>query len=182
MGLNTLSDRACEKDTKQQHDELMALLNAHPDLSSSDRSSVIRTLLSSGNSSGSFSLLPASPKIFHGCESELKDDGQCTPPEFRPHCHPQWKPSIHMYFVPCHSSPTYKELAATIADHIGLEKGSNMAKKIAHHFAHTPPSFLVLDNLETPWEPLSSRSEVEEFLSLLTNVPHLGLIVCELIP
>ncbi|KAJ7240914.1 hypothetical protein C8J57DRAFT_1527246 [Mycena rebaudengoi] len=62
-----------KKDAKQQHDELMALLNAHPDLCSSDCSSVIRTLLSSGNSSGSFSLLPASPKIFHGCESELKD-------------------------------------------------------------------------------------------------------------
>jgi cytochrome c-type biogenesis protein CcmH/NrfG len=29
-----------KKDAEQQHDELMALLNAHPDLSSSDRSSV----------------------------------------------------------------------------------------------------------------------------------------------
>jgi hypothetical protein len=29
-----------KKDAKQQHDELMVLLNAHPDLSSSDRSSV----------------------------------------------------------------------------------------------------------------------------------------------
>jgi hypothetical protein len=29
-----------KKDAKQQHDEFMALLNAHPDLSSSDRSSV----------------------------------------------------------------------------------------------------------------------------------------------
>jgi hypothetical protein len=53
----------------------------------------------------------------------------------------------------------------TIADHIGLEKGSNNAKKIAHYLAHAPPSLLVLDNLETPWEPHSSWSEVEEFLS-----------------
>jgi hypothetical protein len=52
-----------------------------------------------------------------------------------------------------------------------------MAKKIAHYFAHAPPSLLVLDNLETPWEALSSRHEVEEFLSLLTDVPHLGLMV-----
>jgi hypothetical protein len=29
-----------QKDAKQQHDELMALLVAHPDLTSSDRSSV----------------------------------------------------------------------------------------------------------------------------------------------
>jgi hypothetical protein len=67
----------------------------------------------------------------------------------------------------------------TIADHIGLEKGSNMAKKIAHYFSYAPPSLVVLDNLETPWEPLSSRSEVEEFLSLLTDVPHLGLMVSD---
>ncbi|KAJ7253873.1 hypothetical protein C8J57DRAFT_1473713 [Mycena rebaudengoi] len=57
-----------KKEAKQRHDELMALLNAHLDLSSSDRSSVTGTLSSSANS-----LLPASPKIFHGRESELKD-------------------------------------------------------------------------------------------------------------
>ncbi|KAJ7224799.1 hypothetical protein C8J57DRAFT_1093958, partial [Mycena rebaudengoi] len=83
----------------------------------------------------------------------------------------------HRYFVPCHSSPTCTELAVTIAAHIGLEKGSKMANKVAHYFAHAPPSLLVLDNLETTWETLSSRSEVEEFLSLLTDVPHLGLMI-----
>jgi hypothetical protein len=83
------------------------------------------------------------------------------------------------YFVPCHSSPTCTELVAAIADHIGLEKGSKMANKIAQYFVHSPPSLLVLDNLETAWETLSSRSEVEEFLSLLTDVPHLGLMVSD---
>jgi hypothetical protein len=34
----------------------------------------------------------------------------------------------HRYFVPCHSSPTCNELAVTIADHIGFEKGSNMTR------------------------------------------------------
>jgi hypothetical protein len=52
-------------------------------------------------------------------------------------------------------------------------------KKIAHYFAHASPSLLVLDNLETPWESMSSRSEVEEFLSLLTDAPHLGLMVID---
>jgi hypothetical protein len=147
-------------------------------------------------SSGSFSLLPASPKIFHGRESELQDVvnvllqksahiailgaggmGKTSLAIAALHDPQVVAKYSHRYFVPCHSSPTCSELAVTIADHIGLEKGSNMAKKIAHYFAHVPPSLLVLDNLETPWEYFSSRSEVEEFLSLLTDVPHLGLMV-----
>jgi hypothetical protein len=44
-----------------------------------------------------------------------------------------------------------------------------------------PPSLLVLDNLETSWESVSSRKEVEEFLSLLTDVPQLGLMVCNIL-
>ncbi|KAJ7278980.1 hypothetical protein C8J57DRAFT_1573985 [Mycena rebaudengoi] len=147
-------------------------------------------------SSGSFGLLPASPQIFHGREAELQDvvniliqdsahiailgaggmgkTSLATAALHNPQVEAKYS---HQYFVPCHSSPTCTELAVTIADHIGLEKGSNMAKKIAHHFAHAPPSLLILDNLETPWESLSSRSEVEEFLSLLTDVPHLGLMI-----
>ncbi|KAJ7267734.1 hypothetical protein C8J57DRAFT_1717316 [Mycena rebaudengoi] len=190
-----------KKDAKQQHNELMALLNAHPDLSSSDCSSVNGTLSSSSNSSGSFSLLPAAPKIFHGRESELKDvvnvllensahvailgtggmgkTSLATAVLHNPQVEAKYS---HQYFVPCHSSPTCTELAATIADHIGLEKGSNMVKMIAHYFAHAPPSLLILDNLETPWESLSSRSEVEEFLSLLGDVPHLGLMQSQMDP
>ncbi|KAJ7908200.1 hypothetical protein B0H13DRAFT_1575152, partial [Mycena leptocephala] len=36
---------------------------------------------------------------------------------------------------------------------------------------------LVLDNLETPWEPIQSRPGVEGLLSLLTDIPHLALII-----
>ncbi|KAJ7239117.1 P-loop containing nucleoside triphosphate hydrolase protein, partial [Mycena rebaudengoi] len=139
---------------------------------------------------------PASPKIFHGRESELQDVvnvllqksahiailgaggmGKTSLAIAALHDPQVVAKYSHRYFVPCHSSPTCNELAVTIADHIGVEKGSNMAKKIAHYFAHVPPSLLVLDNLETPWESFSSRSEVEEFLSLLTDVPHLGLMI-----
>ncbi|KAJ7237633.1 P-loop containing nucleoside triphosphate hydrolase protein, partial [Mycena rebaudengoi] len=139
---------------------------------------------------------PPCPKILHGREGELHDVvkilvqdsahiailgaggmGKTSLAITALH-HPQVEAKYsHRYFVPCHSNPTCIELAATIAAHIGLEKGSNMANKIAHYFAHAPPSLLVLDNLETTWESLSSRSEVEEFLSLLTDVPHLGLII-----
>ncbi|KAJ7286278.1 P-loop containing nucleoside triphosphate hydrolase protein, partial [Mycena rebaudengoi] len=148
------------------------------------------------NSSGSFGLLPPCPQIFNGRESELQDvvniliqdsahiailgaggmgkTSLATAALHNPQVEAKYS---HRYFIPCHSSLTCTELASTIADHIGLEKGSNMAKKVAHYFVHAPPSLLVLDNLETPWEPLSSRSEVEEFLSLLTDAPQLGLMI-----
>jgi hypothetical protein len=96
--------------------------------------------------------------------------------------HPQVEAKYsHRYFIPCYSTPTCTELVSAIADHIGVEKGSGLSKKVAHHFMRTPPSLLVLDNLETPWEGITSRHEVEEFLSLLTDVPHLGLMVSPLV-
>ncbi|KAJ7289526.1 P-loop containing nucleoside triphosphate hydrolase protein [Mycena rebaudengoi] len=185
-----------KKDAKEQHEQLVALLERHSDLTSSDCSSVIGTLSSLGNSSGSLSLLPAFPQIFHGRESELQDlvnvllqnsahvaimgtggmgkTSLATAAIHNPQVAAKYS---HRYFIPCYSSSTCTELATTIADHIGLEKGSNLQKRIAHSFAHAPASLLVLDNLETPWEPLSSRSEVEEFLSLLADVPHLSLMI-----
>ncbi|KAJ7258323.1 hypothetical protein C8J57DRAFT_1073751, partial [Mycena rebaudengoi] len=139
--------------------------------------------------------LPPCPQIFHGRKGELQDVvnilvqdsahiailgaggmGKTSLATAALHHSQVGAKYSHRYFVPCHSSPSCTELAATIAAHIGLEKGSHMTKRIAHHFAHVPPSLLVLDNLETPWETLSARSEVEEFPSLLTDVPHLGLM------
>ncbi|KAJ7906647.1 hypothetical protein B0H13DRAFT_1463427, partial [Mycena leptocephala] len=38
-------------------------------------------------------------------------------------------------------------------------------------------SLLILDNLETLWEPVESRGKIEEFLSLLTGVNHLALVI-----
>ncbi|KAJ7245853.1 P-loop containing nucleoside triphosphate hydrolase protein [Mycena rebaudengoi] len=186
-----------KKDAKEQHEKLVALLKTHSDLTSFDRSSVTGTLASLGNtSSGSFGLLPPCPQIFRGREAELQDvvnilvqdsahiailgvggmgkTSLATAALHNPQVEAKYS---HQYFVPCHSSSTCTELAATVANHIGLEKGSNMAKKIAHYFAHAPPSLLVLDNLETTWETLSSRSEVEDFLSLLTDVPRLDLMI-----
>ncbi|KAJ7289659.1 P-loop containing nucleoside triphosphate hydrolase protein, partial [Mycena rebaudengoi] len=139
---------------------------------------------------------PPCPQIFYGRETELQDVvniliqdsariailgaggmGKTSLATTALHNQQVEAKYPHQYFVPCHSSPTCTELVATIADHIGLEKGSNMPKRVAHYFANAPPSLLVLDNLETCWESLASRSEVEEFLSLLTDVLHLGVMI-----
>ncbi|KAJ7227960.1 hypothetical protein C8J57DRAFT_1730742 [Mycena rebaudengoi] len=174
-----------KKDAKEQHEELVALLEKDSTLTGSDRSSMVGTLASlKNNSSGSFGLLPPCPKIFNGRESELQDVVKIL---MQDSAHiailgagGMGKTSLAtaaLHNPQVEANPTCTELVATIADHIGLEKGSNLPKKIAHYFAHAPPSLLVLDNLETPWEALSARSEVEEFLSLLTDAPHLGLMI-----
>jgi hypothetical protein len=64
-----------------------------------------------------------------------------------------------------------------IAAHLSLAQQSNLLRTVIHYFKHAPPSLLVLDNFETPWEPNSSRSEVEEFLSLLADISQLALVV-----
>jgi hypothetical protein len=48
---------------------------------------------------------------------------------------------------------------------------------VVNYFTHAPPSLLVLDNFETPWEPSSSQSEVEEFLLCLTDISQLAIVV-----
>ncbi|KAJ7231379.1 hypothetical protein C8J57DRAFT_979800, partial [Mycena rebaudengoi] len=123
-------------------------------------------------------LLPPCPQIFHGCDTEIQDvlnilvqesahiailgaggmgkTSLATAALHNPQVEAKYS---QRYFVPCHSSPTCTELAMSIADYIGLAKSPNIAKKIVHSFAYSPPSLLVLDNLETSWEAPSSRCE-----------------------
>jgi Cdc6-like AAA superfamily ATPase len=144
----------------------------------------------------SLALLPASPQIFHGRESELEDlrgilaqdygriailgpggMGKTTLALSVLHEPSTVSKYVHRYFVPCHSIPTCSELVSNIASHIGVDPGRNLAHRIGRHLSLNPPSLLILDNLETPWEPLSSRADVEELLSLLADVSHLAIVV-----
>jgi GTPase SAR1 family protein len=84
----------------------------------------------------------------------------------------------HILFVSAESVTTAIELAALIGLHVGLDPGEDLTKPVIQYLSKKSPSLLVLDNLETVWEPIESRHGVEEFLSLLTEVEHLRLIVC----
>ncbi|KAJ7263699.1 P-loop containing nucleoside triphosphate hydrolase protein, partial [Mycena rebaudengoi] len=149
-----------------------------------------------GNSSESFSMLPPSPKIFHGRDLELHavvtillqesariailgtgGMGKTTLAIAAVQDAQVEAKYSHRYFVSCQATPTCVELVSVIADHLGLEKQSNLSRTVLHHLTHASPSLLVLDNFETPWEPSSSRSEVEELLSLLTDIPQLALVI-----
>ncbi|KAJ7795290.1 hypothetical protein B0H14DRAFT_2249997, partial [Mycena olivaceomarginata] len=43
----------------------------------------------------------------------------------------------------------------------------DLTRPVIQYFSRKPPCLLILDNLETPWEPIQSRNGVEEFLPSL---------------
>ncbi|KAJ6507637.1 hypothetical protein DFH09DRAFT_942815 [Mycena vulgaris] len=83
----------------------------------------------------------------------------------------------HRFFVACDSTSSKDELVTLIGAHLGLKPKKDLAKVVLHHFAMNPACLLVLDNLETLWELTEIRRDIEEFLSLLTDVKHLALII-----
>ncbi|KAJ6582623.1 hypothetical protein DFH09DRAFT_287520 [Mycena vulgaris] len=147
-------------------------------------------------SSGSLSLVPASPQIFHGRESEL-EDVFCTLLQHAARVvilgtggmgktalalaslhHPGVEQKYpHRHFISCESANSCGELISIVGAHLGLEQSRQLSKAIFSHFSNCSPALLVLDNMETPWEPASTRTKVEDFLSLLADVPHLALLI-----
>ncbi|KAJ6514109.1 hypothetical protein DFH09DRAFT_1288194 [Mycena vulgaris] len=183
---------------EDRHQEVLGLIDAFSDGTTSDTGSLTtRVLSSSYNSSPSISMLPSEPKIFHGRESELSDilklfmqetpriailgaGGMGKTSLARAVLH---HPTVtrkyvqHRFFLACDSTSSKDELVTLIGAHLGLKLQKNLAKVILHHLSTTPACLLVLDNLETLWEPTEIRRDIEEFLSLLTDVKQLALII-----
>ncbi|KAJ7448573.1 hypothetical protein FB451DRAFT_1375348 [Mycena latifolia] len=187
-----------ERNAQERHQEVLQLIESLSDGTASDNaSSISRVISGSHNSSSLLSMLPSEPKIFHGRESELADIikffaegtprlailgpggmGKTSLARAVVH-HPKItaKYELLRFFVACDTMPTSVELAAQIGAQLGLKPGKDLTRTVVNHFSDNPPCLLILDNMENIWEPLESRGAVEEFLSLLTGVKHLGLII-----
>ncbi|KAJ6600489.1 hypothetical protein DFH09DRAFT_1070282 [Mycena vulgaris] len=200
--LNKISDM--QQSTQKIHEEVLELIESLSDGSSSDNaSSINQGLMSSQNSllnipsSNSLSLLPSEPKIFHGRELELsiiiQAFHQGTPRIAILGAGGMGKTSLaravlhheevtarygqHRFFVACDTVSTHLQLASLIGSYVGLKPARDLTQALFHLFASGPPSLLLLDNLETIWEPAESHRDLEGFLALLTDIPHLALII-----
>ncbi|KAJ7467671.1 P-loop containing nucleoside triphosphate hydrolase protein [Mycena latifolia] len=186
-----------QETTQKLHEELLDLISNMTEGSSDRSSSIYHNVTGSQNSSISFGLLPAKPKIFHGRESELHEIlqkfcnqdaprvailgtggiGKTSLAKVVLHHQDVSANYENRLFVACDSATTSIELAAVVGSNIGLKPGRDLTEPVVQYFSRGPPCLLVLDNLETSWEKIESRGGVEEFLSLLSEVPHLALII-----
>ncbi|KAJ7812594.1 hypothetical protein B0H13DRAFT_1926066 [Mycena leptocephala] len=176
-----------QEEAEKRHKSVLNMVEAASDRTSSDgASSISRFYSGSHNSSTSISMLPSEPKIFHGRESELSDilslfnqgspriailggGGMGKTSLARAvihHIEIAGRYEQQRFFVACDSAATQVELAALIGTHLGLKPGQDLTSHL-----------LILDNLETLWEPMESRANIEKFLSLLTGVEHLALVI-----
>ncbi|KAJ6582208.1 hypothetical protein B0H19DRAFT_1061649 [Mycena capillaripes] len=153
-----------QQNGQKRQEEVLDMIEAMSDTTTSDRGSFVNGVYSSSfDSSNSVSMVPSAPKIFHGRESELAAILKLFS---------LGSPSIAIL-----GAATKVELAALIGAHLGLKLGKDLTRPVIQHFSSGPPCLLILDNLETLWEPTESRGDIEEFLSLLTDVDHLGLLI-----
>ncbi|KAJ7346116.1 P-loop containing nucleoside triphosphate hydrolase protein, partial [Mycena albidolilacea] len=140
--------------------------------------------------------LPPKPKIFHGRELELAaivhlftsriarvailgaggmgKSSLAKAVVHHSHISSQFE---QLLFVACDSVTNNIELAGVLAAHLGLKPNKDQTQQVIHHLSDGPTCLLVLDNLETSWEPTESRWKIEEFLSVLSELDHLGLLI-----
>ncbi|KAJ7691392.1 hypothetical protein B0H14DRAFT_2550558 [Mycena olivaceomarginata] len=186
-----------KKDAEKRHQEVLDMIEKLSEETASERASTVSGHHSlSSSSSNSISMLPSEPKIFHGRESELLNIlhlfntgipriailgaggiGKTSLARFVLH-HPDITARYvqNRFFVACSSATTKVELANLIGSHLGLKPGKDLTRAVLQHFSNNPLSLLILDELETLWEPASSRANIEELLSLLTAVEDLALM------
>ncbi|KAJ7887227.1 hypothetical protein B0H14DRAFT_3724876 [Mycena olivaceomarginata] len=149
-----LSDIAeMKKGAQKRHQEVLDMIEKLSESTASERASTISGHHFLVLHSNSISMLPSEPKIFHGRESELSDIL---------HLFNTGIPRIAIlgaggFFVACGSVMTGIELANLIGSHLRLKAGKNLTQAVLQYFTGNPPSLLILDELETLWEPITMR-------------------------
>ncbi|KAJ7142090.1 hypothetical protein C8R43DRAFT_1131082 [Mycena crocata] len=186
-----------DADIERRHQELLDLIESWESQEFSDTaSSTRRTFTDINSSSMSLPLLPPPPQIFYGREPEIEavvgallsdsprvailgmggmgKTALATAALYEPSVVERYQ---QRHFVSCESADNAAALVTLIGSYLGIEPSASLSRMITKYFSDCGPSILVLDNLETPWEPLPTRSDVEEFLSLLSDIPQLAIVI-----
>ncbi|KAJ7838345.1 hypothetical protein B0H13DRAFT_2419672 [Mycena leptocephala] len=183
-----------QHDAESRHKAVLTMIKALSDTTSSDGASSVGQFQSSSKSNNDF--CPDKQGVF-GLSQQLKalPQSPCyhlnqrySMASVRNIRHPSsfqsritqdsyFRYEQQRFFVACDSAATQVELAALIGTHLGLKPGKDLTRPVIQHFSSSPQSLLILDNLETLWEPTESQANIEEFLSLLTGVEHLALVI-----
>ncbi|KAJ7740444.1 hypothetical protein DFH07DRAFT_926556 [Mycena maculata] len=180
-----------QDDAKIRHEELMELLQ---EVNSSKSTFTLHQ-----SSSSSLYLMPSSPQIFYGRDREVEQLLKILlgPDPFRAAIlgpggigksslalavlHNEnvvAKFGSHRYFISLESSTSAADMLNAIAAFFSIEPTAKLSRAIIRYLSDlSAPSVLVLDNLEDCWENGNSRGEVEDFLSLLSEITHIQLIV-----
>ncbi|KAJ6565949.1 hypothetical protein DFH09DRAFT_1157339 [Mycena vulgaris] len=171
------------------HQEVIALIQSRDDSASIPEDT-------QSGSSISLPLMPPNPAIFHGRDKELHDVvrtlmhqparvailgppgmGKTTLATALLHSPAVVSKYEHHYFISCEGATTDVQLMTTVAFHIGLEPSRQLSSMIVQYFSESRPTLLVLDNLDTCWEKHGFRDRVEDFLSCLSSVDQLSLVI-----
>ncbi|KAJ7488901.1 hypothetical protein FB451DRAFT_1166640 [Mycena latifolia] len=83
----------------------------------------------------------------------------------------------HHSFVSCDAASSSVHFAALIGADVGLKPGQDITEPVVWYFSCGPPPLLILDNLETVWQPREIRADVETFVALPEDIEHLTLII-----
>ena len=94
--------------------------------------------------------------------------------------HPQIRELFkdNWYFVPCDGATSSSILMHNILRVLGVQtrEDDDVLAMMHNRLASLGPVLLILDNFETPWES-SSQTAVENILSRIANINHVGLII-----
>ncbi|KAJ7289699.1 hypothetical protein C8J57DRAFT_1706429 [Mycena rebaudengoi] len=118
--------------------------------------------------SSTLSLIPASPKILHGRDEELK---HVVSTMLYAQIHERFEPN--RFFVDCATAGDRKQLIPPLAAQLGLEEPAGR-KAIMKYLTATAtaeaPALVVLDIIGGAWKLFELRNDVEDFLSLLADL------------
>ncbi|TFK37306.1 hypothetical protein BDQ12DRAFT_713653 [Crucibulum laeve] len=176
----------------ENHREIMTLLNDSMNIQKLNKKVLTR-------SNSNISIIPASPKIFYGRDSELQQIvirlvtkvpsytailghggiGKTSLAlavlhnvEISSHF------GAHRYFIKCDAIISAAQLLSMMVSYFHVDGSQHPASRLKKHLdGIKSAAIVVLDNLESVWDIPDQKLAVEDTLSMLADVRHLSIVI-----